>query len=249
MTSGPSVPRDRQDVSQQRPHARAREAVARMVALWEAGGLVLILVASSLIRIVLNRNYDASMVMRDEAGYLANAAALAGHAFDGASSYHAGYSLLILPAFLLFDDPLRVYRGVQAINLILAALSILIVDRLLRELFPGTRRAMRLLATGVAASYPAWFVFSGLAMSENAMVPAFCIAAWCCLRTGQQGGAAWIGWALACSFLFVVHPSASHDRCGDGRGCLVCGEAARVGRIRHVRHHSCIGDGDLSHAG
>lgn len=208
MRSGDAAQTDKPDLAESHPHPGSRGAVSRIVALWEASGLVLILLASSLIRILLNRNYDASMVMRDEAGYLANAAAFAGHVFDGASSYHAGYSLLILPAFLSFDDPLLVYRGVQAINLLLAAIAIVFVDRLLRELFPHRSRAMRLLAVGVAASYPAWFAFSGLAMSENATVPVFCIAAWLCLRTGRQGGTAWIAWALACGFLFVVHPGA-----------------------------------------
>src|SRR5687768_16777211 len=91
------------------PVVRAR-IIERAIASWERHGLVLILLAYSLLRIFLDRDYDASLVVRDEGGYLANAAAFAGFAFDGANSYHAGYSLLILPAFLLFENPTAIYH-------------------------------------------------------------------------------------------------------------------------------------------
>ena len=42
--------------------------------------------------------------LRDEIGYLANAAFLTNHRIDAASSFHAGYSFLIAPAFL-FSGP------------------------------------------------------------------------------------------------------------------------------------------------
>lgn len=185
-----------------------RRRSGAIAAIWERFGLALILFAGVVLRIALDRGYEAALVMRDEAGYLANAAALAGHAFDGANSYHAGYSLLILPAFVLFDDPLSVYRCVQAINILLAALAVLIVHGLLRDLFPEERRARLLLALAVAAAYPAWFVLSPLAMSENGMVPAFCLAAWCCMQVARKGGVHWIVWGVVCGFLYFVHPTA-----------------------------------------
>lgn len=180
----------------------------RIADAWERHGLVLIILACSLLRMFLDRNYDASLVVRDEGGYLANAAAFAGFAFDGANSYHAGYSLLILPAFLLFENPTTIYHCIQAINVVLAALAILLVHRLLSALFPAAPPARRLVALGVAALYPAWMVLSSLAMSENAMVPSFCAAAWCSLQVGRKGGWYWILWGVACGWLFFVHPTA-----------------------------------------
>lgn len=194
--------------SKSRTPAMRGRIVERTVCAWERHGLVLILLVYSLLRIFLDRNYDASLVVRDEGGYLANAAAFAGFAFDGANSYHAGYSLLILPAFLLFDNPTAIYHCIQAVNVVLAALAIVLVHRLLGDLFPAERPARRLLALGVAAIYPAWMVLSSLAMSENAMVPSFCAAAWCCLQVGRKGGWFWIAWAIACGWLFFVHPTA-----------------------------------------
>ncbi|HEY6943231.1 hypothetical protein [Dokdonella sp.] len=187
---------------------RSRPAADAIVLAWERFGLALILVAGALVRVALDWRLEAVLVVRDEAGYLANAAALAGYVFDGANSYHAGYSLLILPAFALFDDPATVYRGVQAINILLAASSVLILDALLRGLFPGERRSRQLLALALAAAYPAWFVFSPLAMSENGMAPAFCLAMLCCLRVSRGGGAYWLAWGLASGFLYFVHPTA-----------------------------------------
>ncbi|RYD15647.1 MAG: hypothetical protein EOP90_06780 [Lysobacteraceae bacterium] len=183
-------------------------SASRLVSAWERYGLATIVASSCLMRAFLNRNYDASLVVRDEGGYLSNAAAFAGFAFDGASSYHAGYSLLIAPAFLLFDKPTSIYHGVQAVNLLLAAISILLVHRLIAELFPDERAARRLLALAVAAAYPAWMVLSSLAMSENAMVPSFCAATWLCLQVGRRGGRYWIGWGIACGWLYFIHPTA-----------------------------------------
>ena len=174
----------------------------------ERFGLAAIVAVSCAMRAFLDRNYDASLVVRDEGGYLANAAAFAGFTFDGASSYHAGYSLLITPAFLLFESPTSIYHGVQAINLLLAAVSIILLHRVIAELFPVERIARRLLAVTVAAAYPAWMVLSSLAMSENAMVPSFCAATWLSLQVGRRGGWYWIGWAIACGWLYFVHPTA-----------------------------------------
>lgn len=194
--------------STSRPPVERARILERAMSEWERHGLVLILLACSSLRVFLSRDYDASLVVRDEGGYLANAAAFAGFAFDGANSYHAGYSLLILPAFLLFENPTAIYHCIQAINVMLAGLAILLVHRLLVDLFPAERPARRLLALAVAALYPVWMVLSSLAMSENAMVPSFCVAAWCCLQVGRRGGWFWIAWALACGWLFFVHPTA-----------------------------------------
>jgi len=148
----------------------------------------------------------AATIMRDEAGYLANAAALAGYQFDGASSYHAGYSLLIAPVVRLFHDPWWIYRAVQGLNLALAVLTIMAVFRFLRELEPRQTRRNILLATLVAIAYPAFATFSAFSMSENASIPLFVLACHCCLRTARQGGLYWLSWGLVAGAMFVVHP-------------------------------------------
>lgn len=173
----------------------------------EKYGLLLIVLVCAAWRAWLAWPYRAALVMRDEAGYLGNAAALAGHVFDGASSYHAGYSIFLLPAYLVFSDPALIYRCVQAINLVLGIASTLLLYTLMGSLFPAERRGRLLLAVLVASLYPAWFVLSSLAMSENLSIPTFVLALWCCLQVVQRGGRLWIAWGLSTGFLFVIHPT------------------------------------------
>lgn len=173
----------------------------------ERHGLWLIVLVCTGWRAWLAWPYQAALVMRDEAGYLGNAAALAGYVFDGASSYHAGYSLLIVPAYLLFSDPAQIYRCVQVINLLLGIASTCLLYNLVASLFPGERRERILLAVLVGSLYPAWFVLSSLAMSENASIPTFLLALWSCLQVARRGGGWWIAWALSTGFLFTIHPT------------------------------------------
>jgi len=175
---------------------------------WEKYGLLLILAGCGIAHARLAMYYRTAMIMRDESGYLANAAALAGYVFDGASSYRGGYSLLLAPAYLLFRDPLAIYRWVQVINLILALASIGILYALIRQMFAGEPKWKVLLGISVAAVYPAWMVFSSFAMSENVFIPVFVLAALCCLRVARQGGWLWIAWAACNGFLCIVHPRA-----------------------------------------
>jgi len=58
-------------------------------------------VALALGAFLLNLPVKGPMIQADEGSYLANAAAIAGFPNDMASSYHAGYSFLIAPAFRL----------------------------------------------------------------------------------------------------------------------------------------------------
>lgn len=151
----------------------------------------------------------SAVVLRDEAGYLANAAALAGYSFDGASSYHPGYSLFILPAFLLSSDPWVIYRIIQGINLVLALAGAVLLFRLLREVSPERSAREAFLATFVGVSYPAFAVLSSVGMSENATVPLFIFVCYCCARTARYGGRYWLFWGVGAALMFLVHPVAA----------------------------------------
>jgi hypothetical protein len=77
--------------------------------------------------------------LRDEIGYLANAAFLTNHRIDAASSYHGGYSLLITPAFL-FSDPWLVWKAVLTINAMLWAANFAMLYGILRRVLPHAQR-------------------------------------------------------------------------------------------------------------
>ena len=75
-------------------HGRTRWTGERLAAL-------VLAMALGLGVFVLNLPVKGPMIQADEGSYLANAAAIAGFPNDMASSYHAGYSFLIAPAFRL----------------------------------------------------------------------------------------------------------------------------------------------------
>ena len=68
---------------------------------------------------IVNLFIKGPMIQADEGSYLANAAALAGFHNDMASSYHAGYSLLIAPAFWFAHTPSGVFPYREQANIFL----------------------------------------------------------------------------------------------------------------------------------
>ena len=195
--------------------------IARVKTLWERFGLLAILAFAGLLHVQVARSFLSLTFLRDEAGYLSNAAALAGYSYDGASAYRAGYSLLIFPFYLVLRDPFTIYRCVQVLNIALSLLAIVLLYRLLSELFPAERRWKILLAVFVASLYPAWTAFSTFALSENVYVPLFVLSALLCLRTTRVGGWAWIAWGACIGFIDVVHP----------KGVVVIGIGFMVGAV------------------
>lgn len=166
-----------------------------------AFGLFLLLAALSLFM-------AGPQVQADEGSYLLNAAMIAGRAdAHPAYGYYSGYSLLLLPAFLLQSQPASIYHIVLVINALLVASTPFALYRLTRGLWPDVAPRTHVIAALVASCYAPVLMLSQLAMSESALVPLY---AWLLasglglLRYGRLATAATLG-ALA-GFLFLVHP-------------------------------------------
>lgn len=149
--------------------------------------------------------FNAPNVTPDELGYLNKAQALAGHATDTASSFHAGYSLIIAPAFLLFSDTALAWRAIMVVNALLWGLSFYLLARLLRWLFPNLRPVALLPVLFATALYPSWVAASGYALTTSAFVAAL-MANLLLLRKIDKS----TGWALlfgaSAGFLYWIHP-------------------------------------------
>jgi hypothetical protein len=108
-------------------------------------------------------------MLSDTTGYLANARWLAGKAgttWQGPTSfYHPGWSLLVAPAYLLFDRARDIQMTALTINALLAA-------AILPAAFVMARRAFRLpdqvalVGALVAATYPAVLLLAGYEWGE-----------------------------------------------------------------------------------
>jgi hypothetical protein len=144
--------------------------------------------------------------LRDEIGYLANAAFLANHRIDAASSYHAGYSLLITPAFL-FSDPDLVWKAVLTINAIMWAANFAMLYAILRRVLPQTQPSRLLTATIVSALYPTWIISSGYALATTAFVTVFLVSILALFLWSRGKPLSILPHATLIGYLYWVHPT------------------------------------------
>lgn len=172
--------------------------------------VVFLFVAAAMVVFVLNWGSAGPMIQGDEGSYLANAAAIAGYNNDLASSYHAGYSILLSPAFLTGWAPDQVWVLVKLINSALYGLSLLLLWRIARHLYPNMPPATRFLGVALVGLYPMWVVMVGYAFAQIAFVPGYLLVAYLYLRAtdshhwvraGQLG--------LAGGGLYWIHPVAA----------------------------------------
>jgi hypothetical protein len=157
---------------------------------------------------VANWTIAEPSVYPDEGGYLAYAAGLAGYWKDAATSYNAGYSALLIPAFLIGSDPTTVYLYVKVINSILWGFTALALYGILNAMFPHLSQTRLIGITSVSLLYPAWIVYNGFALSESAFVLFYTLSVFFALRVKKDGRFFWILWAFTLGYLFVIHPKA-----------------------------------------
>ena len=142
----------------------------------------------------------------DEAGYLMNAAALAGYRSDAALPYFAGYSLFLVPAFWTGWDMESVYFLVKIVNTLFFTGSFILLYCLARRLLPEERPGRVLTAVFVTSLYPAFLAYNALALSENAFIFFFILSAVLALRLDSRLIGIWLLYGATVGMLFVVHP-------------------------------------------
>lgn len=144
--------------------------------------------------------------LRDEIGYLANAAFLAGHRIDAASSFHAGYSFFLAPAFL-FQDPRIVWKAVLTINAILWAANFAMLYALLRRLLPLLPPPRLLTATMISALYPTWIISTGYAFATTAFAAVFLSSLLALFLWSRENPLSILPHAALTGYLYWVHPT------------------------------------------
>ncbi len=118
--------------------------------------------------LTLALRHRAPVVYADESGYLGNARWLTGGPrwwMDSAAFYGLGYPLLLVPIFILVEDPELLYRSVLLLNVVLCALLASLLYLVSRYVAVATHRAALLAAT-VGVAYPAIAVHVGIAWVE-----------------------------------------------------------------------------------
>jgi hypothetical protein len=151
-------------------------------------------------------------IFADELGYLGHARYLSGTGvfpyMGTATYYHFGYSLLLLPAFWLFDDPFQTYRAVMVTNALLISLLYFPVRHVLHAGL-GTPRDRATAIALVTCLYPAFVLQSNYAWAENAVIPGYAALVavfWRVVNRPSYRAALCLG--LLGAFLYTVHPRA-----------------------------------------
>jgi dolichyl-phosphate-mannose-protein mannosyltransferase len=138
--------------------------------------LAVLVVASALFRFQLSRDSPAPWIFVDELIYseLAKSLAAGGDLLvrdAPVGGYGVVYSLLISPAWALFDRVPDAYVAVKAINAVLISLAAVPAYLLARRL---VGQGLSLLAAVLAVALPS-LVYSGVIMTENAFYPLFLV--------------------------------------------------------------------------
>lgn len=171
---------------------------------------ILLALAISLAALTSNLPVAGPMIQSDEGSYLHNAAAIAGYTNDFANSHHAGYSILLVPAFWIGETPQSIWFWVKAINAFLVFVTVWLLWWLSVFLMPQISNLRRSLGVLISAIYPAGIVLSGYCFAQIALIPCF-LATFACLllalRSGPSGNPyPWLGAGLFAGFAYWIHP-------------------------------------------
>ena len=149
--------------------------------------------------------FTGPVYLADETGYLTKAAAIAGHVTDTASSYSAGYSLFLAPAFLFFSDATQAWRAVMLINALLWGGVFYLLFHLLLHLFPKEKPSRLLLVSAACALYPSWITMSGYAFSTPATVFVFMLSLLLLVTLDKKHPARYAWFGVTAGYLYWIH--------------------------------------------
>lgn len=170
--------------------------------------VILFLLAFTCVVFILNYYISGPMIHADEGSYLANSAAIAGYSNDLASSYSAGYSIFISPAFLFGADPEHVWLYVRIVNAVLFLALTLGVWRLAHaQLVPVTSSFDRLSSILIVSAYPMWVVMAGYAFAQLAFASVFVWSVFFLRKSLLNSRFSFFTFSLLISFLYWIHPT------------------------------------------
>lgn len=183
----------------------------------------------------LSRGMVSPIIQPDEGSYLGISHFLlsgSGLSYVYREAQHSpGYSLVLLPAELVFRRPLAVYRAALVLNSFLLASVMLAALALIGQVWPDATFRRRIVIATLVALYPAFLVDSNVAMSMNLFIPLLMLTAaaiaWAC-RDGT-----WRRWFTAGALsggLMTVSPL--------GLPVLVALVAVTVGGRRPFAHRA-----------
>lgn len=163
----------------------------------------------AIIHIWMSSDLSTPVVAGDEFQYLGKARYIAGESMPiypaGGAPSTFGYSMIISPAFMIFDDPGMVYKAVLFINSVLSATLYIWLFLLLSNIM-GLKQKSAFLIAFILSLYPAFFLQSNMAWTD-AITPAFFTGIILSFASfyKKQDWLTTIIFAVVSSYLFVIH--------------------------------------------
>lgn len=135
-------------------------------------------------------NIGIFTVLDDEFGYWGNAAYLAGLDWSDAVSeipyYSYGYSLLLVPLFWIFDNPVYMYKAAIVLNGILLSISFLLCYDIAKKLIKGTNSYIFMGIAFLISMYPSYIVYSSIAWCECLLILSCWLLTWCFVGLSEE---------------------------------------------------------------
>lgn len=158
----------------------------------------------------------------DEFCYWSYAAGLAGYDWSDIASlgsyYSYGYSLILLPVFLIFKDGVIAYRAAMVVNIALLAVCFFILQKMGRTFYAAA-----------AVFYPTWLFYAGTTFAEILLVTLYLTTCMLLLKYLQTDNKRYMALMLAAMFyMYLVHLRAI--------GVLVSGTAVLL--LYNIRKYS-----------
>lgn len=152
-------------------------------------------------------------VLNDEFGYWGNAAYFAGHDWSSTVSrigyYSYGYSILLIPLFRIFENPMYMYKAAIVLNAVMLCGSFLICYNIAKKLSKGINEYVLMTISFLIAMYPAYIVNANVAWSECTLIFVCWLMTWCFLGLNKStSNFKLILLGVLSGFVYVIHQRA-----------------------------------------
>lgn len=174
---------------------------------------------------------NAPVILPDEFGYWAQAAAMTGRDWSGTVSqfswYSFGYGLLMFPFMAVIQDPTTLYQVMAGVNFGLMGLGTIVLYRFLGEAFGAVKKKYLALGAGTGLLYVSCVTYAQTTLAETLLSFLYLLLAWGMVKWLQHPGL-WRGLlpVLAAGFMYMVHLRTVGILLGTGL-CMVLGAVFR----------------------
>ena len=152
-------------------------------------------------------------VLDDEFGYWGIAAYLAGFDWSDAVSkipyYSYGYSMLLVPLFWIFDNPMHIYKAAIFLNGIMLSACFLLCYDIAKKLSRETNSYILMGFALLISMYPTYVAYSNIAWSECLLIFTCWLLTWCFVGLDEKASSyKFVLIGFLSIYLYVIHQRA-----------------------------------------